>query len=154
MGQFFHGWKRKVGIIALVFACAVTPIWNRSLAIIDVIRFTVCDNQFVVVTYPGEITVWRLDVPDLSDSWFTIEVRSSHGLDVVKSFYAMTTKAPEAGKHYVRIWLCPIVFSLTVASACLILWTPRTLSMLRSLWTPRKRVTIGHRFASDLDWSP
>ena len=32
MREFFHGWRRKMGCVALVTACALTFEWLRSLA--------------------------------------------------------------------------------------------------------------------------
>jgi|GEM_PF-1247878 hypothetical protein len=31
MGEFFHGWRRKVGVLTLLVACVVTGIWISAL---------------------------------------------------------------------------------------------------------------------------
>lgn len=40
MREFFRGWKRKVGVVALVVACAVTAIWLRSWTDHDMVTFS------------------------------------------------------------------------------------------------------------------
>ena len=39
MGEFFHGWRRKVGVLTLLLACMFAVGWMRSPRIIDSIRF-------------------------------------------------------------------------------------------------------------------
>ena len=33
MGEFFHGWRRKVGIVTLVIACVFMAGWVRSATV-------------------------------------------------------------------------------------------------------------------------
>ena len=30
MGEFFHNWRRKMGVVTLLMACLVTTAWGRS----------------------------------------------------------------------------------------------------------------------------
>ena len=39
MFTFFHGWRRKAGVLTLLLACVVMGGWVRSLAITDYLRF-------------------------------------------------------------------------------------------------------------------
>jgi hypothetical protein len=39
MQEFFHGWKRKLGLVTLAFSCALTVGWLRSYVV---------DDQFAV----------------------------------------------------------------------------------------------------------
>jgi hypothetical protein len=39
MAEFFQGWRRKVGCVALALACVVTTLWNRSWSTWDTIYF-------------------------------------------------------------------------------------------------------------------
>ena len=41
MWSFFHGWRRKAGVITLVMACAIMGLWVRSRFFDEVIRFRV-----------------------------------------------------------------------------------------------------------------
>ena len=45
MGDFFKGWRRKVGCVTLVMACVMAAIWVRSFVIIDAVDL-----------YPGSFT--------------------------------------------------------------------------------------------------
>ena len=38
MGDFFHGWRRKVGLLTLVMACVFTAGWIRADGICDEIH--------------------------------------------------------------------------------------------------------------------
>ena len=44
MGDFFHGWRRKIGVVTLVVACVFLVTWMRSESKIDV--FTVYYSDF------------------------------------------------------------------------------------------------------------
>ena len=46
MGEFFRGWKRKIGVVTLVMACVFMVGWLRSLS-----RFEYIDITFGNVTY-------------------------------------------------------------------------------------------------------
>ena len=35
MIRFFHGWRRKIGFVALVMACAFMGLWLRSQSVFD-----------------------------------------------------------------------------------------------------------------------
>ena len=43
MGNFFNGWRRKAGCVALVTACVLMIAWLRSLLIFD--QFVIFDNN-------------------------------------------------------------------------------------------------------------
>ena len=38
MGEFFRGWRRKLGVVMLVMACVFTGMWVRGFAFEDAIR--------------------------------------------------------------------------------------------------------------------
>ena len=35
MGEFYHGWRRKIGCVTLVMACVVAAAWLRSFVVWD-----------------------------------------------------------------------------------------------------------------------
>lgn len=39
MHTFFHGWRRKAGVITLMVACGLMGMWIRSLVCCDSLRF-------------------------------------------------------------------------------------------------------------------
>ena len=38
MGDFFRGWRRKIGLLSLVLALLFMGVWVRSLSVMDVIN--------------------------------------------------------------------------------------------------------------------
>jgi hypothetical protein len=126
MREFFHGWRRKAGVASLVMACAVTSLWIRSQANLDVVWLRVLGQQFAVNTSPGQLLMFRLDTAHFDDVlWFSMETRSAEGVAIIKSIDHLNGQHPEPGTHYLRIWYWSIVLPLTLLSAYLILWKPR-----------------------------
>lgn len=39
MLKFLYGWRRKLGVIALLLACVLGVLWVRSLLALDVVGF-------------------------------------------------------------------------------------------------------------------
>lgn len=40
MKAFFHGWRRKLGIVTLVLACALMGMWVRSRVVCDSLEYS------------------------------------------------------------------------------------------------------------------
>ena len=59
MGEFFKGWRRKVGCVTLVMACVFAAGWVRSLAIFDVVSFNQKDATHRVISTRGELRLPR-----------------------------------------------------------------------------------------------
>ena len=38
MGDFFHGWRRKIGVLALLVALVFSMLWVRSDSVLDWIK--------------------------------------------------------------------------------------------------------------------
>ena len=83
MRAFFKGWKRKIGVVALVMACVFMAVWARSLSISDAILIPRTKPEFIrldsrsgrlswnniqneKVTIPT--IIWRTDVIARTDS--------------------------------------------------------------------------------------
>lgn len=45
MKEFFHGWRRRAGVVTLVMALALFGLWGRSLCIVDVVSVLQLDLQ-------------------------------------------------------------------------------------------------------------
>ncbi len=57
MGEFFHGWRRKVGVSSLVMACVFMGVWVRSLTIIDIVTIrTLFGHTYSLKCENGELT--------------------------------------------------------------------------------------------------
>ena len=48
MGDFFHGWRRKIGVVTLVMALVFVSGWVRSLCAEDI-----CDPRFAQLREGG-----------------------------------------------------------------------------------------------------
>lgn len=48
MGDFFHGWRRKIGVAILMIACAVLLVWVRGFATGDCIGFIAGEGMYSV----------------------------------------------------------------------------------------------------------
>lgn len=152
MRSFFHSWRRKVGCITLVMACAMTTVWVRSLSWEDdlSLRVSDCDVLFIE-TYDVGICGWWVwesqpllldDVVYSSDrfTWTSQHApqwgRSSPRLDELKERRWLgfsTLRETEATVKFQAV-MVPYVFPamlLTILSAWLLLWTPRTRTAVR-----------------------
>jgi hypothetical protein len=130
MREFFRGWRRKAGCVALVMACALMGAWIRSRAISDriVIRRYGHITEYLVSELSG--FGWKKEI-----EWSLIAaggvVTDVPYCEWLGFKYGMRF-APEASlglvaKVNVRIvpyWALTV--PLTLLSAYLILWKPRT----------------------------
>ena len=49
MGEFFHGWRRKVGLMTLLMACLLSACWFRSYSINDTISIPISHTEYLQV---------------------------------------------------------------------------------------------------------
>ena len=56
MGDFFKPWRRRIGVVTLMMACAITSLWIRSRGIVHTCAIPLpADRAFVVATLNGRI---------------------------------------------------------------------------------------------------
>ena len=60
MGDFFRGWRRKVGCITLMMACAFAAGWVRSKSRQDDVRISVGYLPLFFNSCNGQLTWWQL----------------------------------------------------------------------------------------------
>jgi hypothetical protein len=126
MHTFFHGWRRKVGVVTLVMAVVVFGAWMRSLMVQDTFFL---GSSFInvsggMIAQQAWVTdqVYPVDIPKIASS-------DPHAVLVV-----IGDVGPEMviGNPYLRLetmWAIPywsLVLPLTLLSAYFILWKPRT----------------------------
>ncbi|MBC7820427.1 MAG: hypothetical protein IAG10_26380 [Planctomycetaceae bacterium] len=58
MREFFKGWRRKAGLVALAMACGFMMLCFRSYLITDFITTRTSDNSYQFVTTDGGDVVW------------------------------------------------------------------------------------------------
>jgi hypothetical protein len=58
MGEFFKGWRRRVGVVTLVMACVFMAGWVRSQSFGDVFRLKMCFGRMEEFTSELSEIVW------------------------------------------------------------------------------------------------
>ena len=138
MKEFFHGWRRKVGIATLLFSCVAMAGWLRSITTIDIVQVHVsaCNvggrsasglfELTIVICPPGPGSVWAVG-PFSSDSvsgWTTEKLRGTANLS------ALGFRHQVRRKWSLRTLVFPywsLVLPMTLLSAYLLLSTPQPL---------------------------
>ncbi|MDB5347284.1 MAG: hypothetical protein JWP89_5661 [Schlesneria sp.] len=142
MHTFFHGWRRKAGVITLAMACVVTCGWLRGRTHIDVVDYSMRFTT-VSITSSRRGVMWESDTrpseyPNEA-SGFQYNVYEEHGwyephfLQIEGHvfgfagflFYWRETTADVVGGTLVNAPYWSIAVPLTLLSAYLIIWKPR-----------------------------
>jgi len=139
MGEFFRGWRRKIGMVTLLMACVVMGGWLRSphhcdsfnsrigkLAIIWLIS---ADVQIGVSIITSEDSV----IAPKSAGWITYMPETFEALFPRQLGFVWRCRYCGFGKSInqsgdVFVWVCPywsIVIPLMLLSAYLLLTKPR-----------------------------
>ena len=64
MGEFFRGWRRKIGVVTLMMALVLMGGWVRSMSVEDVLKFPSAEG-FCFCTFEHERISWgELTGPD------------------------------------------------------------------------------------------
>lgn len=131
MREFFHGWRRKAGVVTLVIACAVTGMWVRSNSMDDEIffsignrrhRFRSADSQFSWAAWPEQgWTHFHRASGRIEDRELELETPPW-------ALYATREMPPNS----IIQWAIPYWYATT---------PPTLLSAILILWKPRKRKT-------------
>lgn len=111
MREFFHGWRRKVGVVTLVMALVMMALWIRSYVLFD--QIFVLGN--LVLSNSGCI-VWDWQGwggPDANFLHFYSDRASPFDVD----WYF--------GTDGIRLPYWIVTIPLTLLTAYLILWKPR-----------------------------
>jgi hypothetical protein len=125
MREFFQGWRRKMGCIALVMACVVMIGWLRSCNRCELIFFASSDRQHAVLAIDDGLS-WM--------GWNPTEIKKFAPFDDWQSYEANEFPSIKTSLGAIRTldslkeWHVPwplVVIPLTLLSAYLILWKPR-----------------------------
>ena len=140
MRTFFHGWRRKAGVLTLLMALAVTGMWVRSFMVLDQVRLYRKDVLRVLMTTPGSfgwvdhttLNASSFKLPPPSWSWGCLVVGDGD-LDPATHLISWQIKflgfgVGKGGSNNTDVILIPywpFAIPLTLLSACLLLWKPR-----------------------------
>ena len=124
MRSFFKGWRRKIGCATLVLACALFVAWMRTTVLYEFASFGMNGRQHWVLAIGGTVSWMSLDVDNAPiRQWFSIDP-STGRLDGFIETWAVMRARPDCTEWTVSLW--SVVVILTLLSAFLILWKPRT----------------------------
>ncbi len=134
MSEFFRGWRRKVGVLALGFAVLATLGWVRSLTIHDSIEIAFESRAISIASQAGtidwQIKQWHNNFgPNETFQWNTTptdpRIPRVLWLRTIQSDMIFNGKKLAWSGHGTRIpyWMC--VLPLTAVSAFLLLTKPR-----------------------------
>lgn len=147
MREFFRGWRRKVGGVTLSAALLTVGVWCRSQYHVDIVTLESGSSRQIFASTQGRL-VWdqrksepfgrrgsarfsltlRIDISEQMDKsrfrylddWSITWRRRAWGFDFGEARQL-------SGAHVIfrAIPYWSIVFTLTLLSACLLLWKPR-----------------------------
>ena len=137
MREFFHGWRRKAGVVTLVVACAMMGMWMRSRFQEDSIRFTAFSRRNLIMSTSSRISWWSWNEPPgaprppaLMTGPLTPEGRLEAafwtGVDFCLHTDLKDARMSDTDvRHHCNHPYWPFVLPLVLLSAYLILWKPR-----------------------------
>ena len=111
MGDFFKGWQRKTGCVALMMACVVAGMWFRSWHIEESAGVFAGGRKYVLYSHDGELGFLFASPTEkagFQTYWWS---RESHHT------YRLAWR--------LQVAYVDVAIPLTLVSACLILWKPR-----------------------------
>jgi hypothetical protein len=123
MYSFFHGWRRKAGVVTLVVACAVFVVWIRSTIITDTLWIH-SGTQFHQVHSCRGFFWWESREAMATPRWKWTSYRTQYWEDV-GSWTKIIRHDRTGSAKLVIIAYWPLVVIPTLLSAYLILWKPQ-----------------------------
>ena len=126
MREFFHGWRRKAGCVAMVMACALAGMWARSRVIQDIVFLDFGSRVHTFHTYGGVLT-WNRHNETPGQPNITTWTRRSMGHDEF-SQAMLKFMENESWRFERTVWIIPfrkLVPWCAILSAYLLFWKPR-----------------------------
>ncbi|MDB5343655.1 MAG: hypothetical protein JWP89_2032 [Schlesneria sp.] len=142
MHTFFHGWRRKAGVVTLLMACVLVAMWVRSFHQRDAVIARLSAPLYELESFCGGILVGRTapsPVP-IHLHWWSFPIYEGDKWDQDWFLQDFTVDRQSSGFRYRRgtlnvagethFWLLivpywSLILPLTLLSAYLILWKPR-----------------------------
>jgi hypothetical protein len=121
MYTFFHGWRRKAGVVSLLIAIAMIGGWIRSRFILDCVQLRDRDSMHQLDSFCGCVRWLRFDlVPQARRNNLASPFWASRPIDIRQGQVGFRW---DQDNWAVPFW--SITLPLTLLSAYLILWKPR-----------------------------
>lgn len=108
MHTFFHGWRRKAGVVSLGVALAVFGMWVRSCIVDDLVDIRIAHIGLQLVSRDERLS-WSFHKSSRQLAWATFSPRAP-----------LRPEHQVSETHYLALIVPPMVLS-----AYLILWKPR-----------------------------
>ena len=64
MGEFFRGWRRKIGVLTLMMALVLWGGWIRSSGVEDTFRLSIRNTDHFVVSRQGSVQWHSVEYPE------------------------------------------------------------------------------------------
>lgn len=121
MKEFFKGWRHKVGVVTLLMALVLMGGWVRSLFQHDLLWIETGERSYLLVSTDGCFrgTTARFHFESVL-GW--IGQKKERPTEVVR--YTTINGSVTMSEADIPYWY--FVLPLTLLSACLIVWKPRT----------------------------
>lgn len=139
MREFFTGWRRKVGCVALLMACAIVGLWMRSCVFGDWFSFPAggrTEYQFVYESSRLIAVQWEYSIEVSSSPHFDYGSDPVGGNPFTISGVSWEWRGIQLGHDFTRPNF-PMAFA--VIPYFFLVMPPILLSAYLILWKPRKR---------------
>jgi hypothetical protein len=121
MDTFFYGWPRKAGFVLLVMACVVVGFWYRSHYENDALLLALGNRQHEIQSGYDGLAWISWDILQGNEDGHT----GWNSSQFHEPIMIIEQRDVDCRFEKVAIPFWPVVLTLTLLSACLILWKPR-----------------------------
>jgi hypothetical protein len=125
MREFFHGWRRKAGVMTLVVALSAAGVWVRASVLCEQIDIQI-GHRHHMITLAHDGLAWLSMDGHLRRGWihhgYMAEDVTAVGAAKIWMRRGNAMERSPSG-WIIRYW--SVVLPLTLLSASLILWKPR-----------------------------
>jgi hypothetical protein len=132
MREFFHGWRRKLGVVILVIACALMGMWMRSRVTFDQVQFSLGARQHEIISDNEQIiwSSWKVSELDAWKASFHLGLsaqlaRQIQAMQRYKMMQTLLERPPYEPPSTRSVSYWPVATIFVGLSAYLILWKPR-----------------------------
>jgi hypothetical protein len=123
MREFFHGWRRKVGCVALTFTLLLFVLWLRSLIKSESLTVAYGDRDHWITSSEGLVGWHSYPTDGFAAMMLSLPQQWRHTHD--PNIEVVARWGHDFDVKWWRISHVAMMLPLTLLSAYLILWKPR-----------------------------